>query len=70
MLESSEEAHSKALVFFAVSKQIPIVYSADRGRAEIMTFDLYACVLVRNVFQRRADLMRIKLGLRLKKGIR
>ena len=28
--------HSKALVFFAVSKQIPIVYSADRGRAEIM----------------------------------
>ena len=26
--------HSKALVFFAVSKQIPIVYSADRGRAE------------------------------------
>ena len=28
--------HSKALVFFAVSKQIPIVYSADRGRAEII----------------------------------
>ena len=27
--------HSKALVFFAASKQIPIVYSADRGRAEI-----------------------------------
>ena len=27
--------HSKALVFFAVSKQIPIIYSADRGRAEI-----------------------------------
>ena len=26
--------HSKALVFFAVSKQIPVVYSADRGRAE------------------------------------
>ena len=26
--------HSKALVFFAVSKQIPIVYSADRDRAE------------------------------------
>ena len=26
--------HSNALVFFAVSKQIPIVYSADRGRAE------------------------------------
>ena len=25
--------HSKALVFFAVSKKIPIVYSADRGRA-------------------------------------
>ena len=25
--------HSNALVFFAVSKQIPIVYSADRGRA-------------------------------------
>ena len=23
--------HSKALVFFAVSEQIPIVYSADRG---------------------------------------
>ena len=29
------KSHSKALVFFAVSKQIPIVYSADRGRAEI-----------------------------------
>ena len=29
--------HSKVLVFFAVSKQIPIVYSADRGRAEITT---------------------------------
>ena len=27
--------HSKALVFFEVSKKIPIVYSADRGRAEI-----------------------------------
>ena len=27
--------HLKALVFFAVSKQIPIVYSADRGQAEI-----------------------------------
>ena len=27
--------HSKALVFFALSKQIPIVYSVDRGRAEI-----------------------------------
>ena len=26
--------HLKALVFFTVSKQIPIVYSADRGRAE------------------------------------
>ena len=26
--------HSNALVFFAVSKQIPIVYSANRGRAE------------------------------------
>ena len=26
--------HSKASVFFAVSKQIPVVYSADRGRAE------------------------------------
>ena len=26
--------HSKALVFFVVSKQSPIVYSADRGRAE------------------------------------
>ena len=25
-----------ALVFFAVSKQIPIVYSADRGRAELI----------------------------------
>ena len=27
--------HSKAFVFFAVSKQIPIVYSAGRGRAEM-----------------------------------
>ena len=26
---------SKALVFFAVSRQIPVVYLADRGRAEI-----------------------------------
>ena len=33
MLKSSKK-HSKALVFFAVSKQITIVYSADRGRAE------------------------------------
>ena len=29
------KSHSKALVFFAVSKQILVVYSADRGRAEI-----------------------------------
>ena len=29
--------HSKALVFFANSKQIPILYSADRGRAENYT---------------------------------
>ena len=28
--------HSKALVFFAVSKKIPIVYLTDRGRAEII----------------------------------
>ena len=28
--------HSRALVLFAVSKQIPIVYSADRGRSETM----------------------------------
>ena len=33
--------HSKALVFFAVSKQIPIVYSADRGRAEVSSFNCY-----------------------------
>ena len=32
---SPVKKHSKAFVFFAVSKQIPIVYSADRGRAEI-----------------------------------
>ena len=36
--------HSKALVFFAVSKQIHIVYSADRGRAEKMI--VLAAVLV------------------------
>ena len=30
--------HLKALVFFAVSKQIPIVYSAGRGRAEITCY--------------------------------
>ena len=30
--------HSKALGFFAVSKQIPIAYSADRGRAEKKIF--------------------------------
>ena len=30
-----EKSHSKASVFFAVSKQIPVVYSAVRGRAEI-----------------------------------
>ena len=29
------KSHSKALVFFAVSKQIPVVYPADRDRAEI-----------------------------------
>ena len=29
------KSQSKALVFFAVLKQIPIVYSADRGRAAI-----------------------------------
>ena len=28
------KSHSKALVFFAVSARIPVVYSADRGRAE------------------------------------
>ena len=28
------KSHSNALVFFAVSKQISVVYSADRGRAE------------------------------------
>ena len=28
--------HSKPLVFYTVSKQIPVVYSADRGRAETM----------------------------------
>ena len=28
------KSHSKALVFFAVSKQFPVVYSADRGRTE------------------------------------
>ena len=32
MLESSEEV----VFFFAVSKQIPIVYLADRGRAEMI----------------------------------
>ena len=30
--------HSKAFVFFAVSKQIPVVYSADRCRAEMKKF--------------------------------
>ena len=30
------KCHSKALVFFAVSKQIPVVYSANNGRAEII----------------------------------
>ena len=30
--------YSKAFVFFAVSTQIPIVYSAERGRAEIRAF--------------------------------
>ena len=29
------KSHSKALVFFAVSKQIPVVYSTNRGPAEI-----------------------------------
>ena len=28
------KSHSKALVFFAVAKQFPVVYSAGRGRAE------------------------------------
>ena len=30
------------LVFFAVSKQIPIVYSADRGRAENISFLMFS----------------------------
>ena len=37
---------------------------------KIRTLDLYACVLVRKVIQRCADLMRIKWGSRLKNGIR
>ena len=38
--------HSKALVFFAVSKQIPIVYSADRGRAETRLANINIAVAV------------------------
>ena len=35
--------HSKALVFFAVSKQIPMVYSADSGRSKInISTDYYS----------------------------
>ena len=43
--------HSKALVFFAVSKQIPIVYSADRGRAEIThsCINIYAAQLFEDI---------------------
>ena len=37
--------HLKALVFFAVSKQIPIVYSADYGRAETSGLGLDAMSL-------------------------
>ena len=39
--------HSKALVFFAVSKQIPIVYSADRGSGREYIFNKlnrYNCI--------------------------
>ena len=32
--------HLKAFVFFAVSKKIPNVYSADRGRAEIIAMQM------------------------------
>ena len=38
--------HSKALVFFVISKQIPIVYSADRGRAEKTISRYHNTVLV------------------------
>ena len=38
--------HSRALVFFAVSKQIPIVYSADRGRAEKRVIALISANIV------------------------
>ena len=36
--------HSKGLMFFAVSKQIPVVYSADRGRAEIIDIQLISLI--------------------------
>ena len=41
--------HSKALVIFAVSKQIPIVYSADRRQAEIMLL-LYSTGSKKNLY--------------------
>ena len=37
--------HSNALVLFAVSKQIPVVYSADRGRAEKTLGTAFAAIL-------------------------
>ena len=41
------KSHSKALVFFAVLKQISIVYSADRGRAEMICHvELYNITIV------------------------
>ena len=52
---------------FKSTERVAVEISSGRNQ-KIRTFDLYACVLVRNVFQRCADLMRIKLGLRLKKG--
>ena len=45
--------HSKALVFFTVSKQIPVVYSADRGRAEkniVTVFMAFSCLVNTHTF--------------------
>ena len=52
------KSHSKALVFFAVSKQIPVVYSADCGRAEIRVCNHVIAVYSENKLQHYATAYR------------
>ena len=62
-------AHLTIALLEPAEGRVAVEISSCRTK-KIQTFDLYACVLVGNVFQRCADLMRNKLGSRLKKDIR